>query len=538
MKTLVRVSLALSLAAVLLLADDYPRQPGVDVQHYQFRVTLTDDNEEIVGETTAFLRFVQPGVTRVSLDLASSKAGKGMTVTDVTSDGEPVAYTHVADRLTLNLSRAPGVGERRRFTIRYHGIAAGGLHFGKNRFGERTIFSWNWPTFARQWLPVIDHPYDKATSEFLITAPAHYQVVANGALQEVRDLGNGRRLTHWKEAVPIASWLNNIGVAEFASRYFDTVRGVPLQTWVFPRDRDNGRITFEEPMREAMEFFSEYIGPYPYEKLAGVQVNGMGGGMEHASAIFYGEKEVTDRPAFSLVAHEVSHQWWGDSVTEKDWNDAWLSEGFATYFAALAQEQYQGRDAFLATMERSRANILEMEKKSPVPVIHDNLPEIRNGRAPIGLVYQKGGWFLHMLRTMLGSDKFREGIREYYRRFRDSNASTEDLQAAMQETSGEDLEWFFAQWLKRGESPTVRGSWSYDAAAKRVILELAQIQAGELYRLPLHIGINLPGTTPRLVKVVLDARSAKFELACDNQPQTVTLDPGIEVLMNAQFGKQ
>jgi aminopeptidase N len=538
MKTLVRVSLVFSLAALPLLADDYPRQPGVDAQHYQFHITLIDDNEEIVGETTAFLRFAQPGVTRVSLDLASSKAGKGMTVTDVTSDGQPVSYTHVSDRLTLTLSRAPGVGERRRFTIHYHGIAAGGLHFGKNRFGERTIFSWNWPTFARQWLPVIDHPYDKASSEFLITAPAHYQVVANGALQEVRDLGNGRRLTHWKEAVPIASWLNNIGVAEFASRYFDTVRGVPLQTWVFPGDRDNGRITFEEPMRQAMEFFSEYIGPYPYEKLAGVQVNGMGGGMEHASAIFYGEKEVTDRPAFSLVAHEVSHQWWGDSVTEKDWNDAWLSEGFATYFAALAGEQYQGRDAFLATMERSRSSILEMEKKSPIAVIHDNLPEIRNGHAPIGLVYQKGGWFLHMLRAMLGSDKFREGIREYYRRFRDSNASTEDLQTTMEETSGEDLEWFFAQWLKRGESPTIRGSWSYDATAKQVIVQLAQTQPGELYRLPLHIGINLPGTTPRLAKAVLDARSAKFELACDYQPQTVTLDPGIEVLMNAQFGRQ
>ncbi|HXA52298.1 MAG TPA: M1 family metallopeptidase [Candidatus Acidoferrum sp.] len=538
MNTLVRISLALSLAAVPLLADDYPRQPGVDAQHYQFRVTVTDDNEEISGETTAFLRFLEAGITRVSLDLASAKAGKGMTVTDVTSDGQPVPYTHVADRLTLTLSPAPGVGERRRFTIRYHGVAAGGLHFGKNRFGERTIFSWNWPTFARQWLPLIDHPYDKATSEFLVTAPAHYQVVANGALQEIRDVGNGRRLTHWKEGVPIASWLNNIGVAEFASRYFDTVRGVPLQTWIFPRDRDNGMITFEEPMRQAIEFFSEYIGPYPYEKLAGVQVNGMGGGMEHASAIFYGEKEVTDRPAFSLVAHEVSHQWWGDSVTEKDWNDAWLSEGFATYFAAMAQEQYQGRDAFLATMERSRAIVLQSEKKAAIPVIHDNLPEIRNGRAPIALVYQKGGWFLHMLRSTLGSDKFRQGIREYYRRFRDSNASTEDLQAAMQETSGEDLQWFFAQWLRRGESPTIRGSWSYDPDAKRVIVELAQTQPGEVYRLPLHIGINLPGVPPRLVRVVSDARSGKFELACEKEPQTVTLDPGIEVLMNAQFARK
>jgi aminopeptidase N len=361
-----------------------------------------------------------------------------------------------------------------------------------------------------------------------------YQVVANGALVETRDLGGGRRVTHWKESVPIASWLNNIGVAEFAWRTFDTVRGVPLQTWVFPRDRDRGIVTFEGPMRQAIEFFSEYIGPYPYEKLASVQVNGMGGGMEHASVVFYGEKEVGDAPAFSLVAHEVSHQWWGDSVTEKDWDDAWLSEGFATYFAALALEHYQGRDAFLASMARSRAGILQMEKKAAIPVVHDNLAEIRNGRAPIGLVYQKGGWFLHMLRNLVGSGKFRDGMREYYRRYRDSNASTADLQDVMQETSGQDLDWFFAQWLRRGVSPTLAGTWTYDAARKQVVVELTQKQQGEVFRLPLQVAISLPEGT-RISNVMLTGLTGRFEIPTEKEPQKVMLDPGIQVLMDAQF---
>ena len=309
--------------------------------------------------------------------------------------------------------------------MKYGGVAGAGLHIGKNKFGDRTFFSWNWPTLARQWLPMIDHPSDKATSEFLVTAPAKYQVVANGTLQEELDLGDGRRMTHWKQSVPIASWLNNIGVAQFASRHFATAAGVPLQTWVFPQDRDNGIVTFEGPTRQAMEFFASHIGPYPYEKLADVQVAGMGGGMEHASAIFFGERSVTNRPAFGLVAHEIAHQWFGDSVTEKDWDDAWLSEGFATYFASLATEFYEGRDAFLGAMRRSRTNILGMEKRTPgVAVVHDNLPEIQDGRAPVPIVYQKGGWTLHMLRGVIGTEKFWAGIREYYRRFRDSNAST------------------------------------------------------------------------------------------------------------------
>lgn len=532
----VRFALVL-LAAVPAAADDYPRQNAIDAQHYVFRVTLRDDSQEITGEATVVLRFLESGVQRVSLDLASAKAGKGMSVTEVTSEGVRVSYAHTADRLSLTLASAPKAGDIRRFRVSYHGVPENGLHFGTNRFGDRTIFSWNWPTFARQWLPVIDHPSDKATSEFEVTAPMRYQVVANGALVETRDLDGGRRLTHWRESVPIASWLNNIGVAEFAWRTFDTVRGVPLQTWVFPRDRDHGIVTFEEPMRQAIEFFSEFIGPYPYEKLASVQVNGMGGGMEHASAVFYGEKEVSEAPAFSLVAHEVSHQWWGDSVTEKDWDDAWLSEGFATYFAALAIEHYQGRDAFLASLSHSRSAILQMEKKAAIPVIHDNLADIRNGRAPIGLVYQKGGWFLHMLRCLIGADKFREGMREYYHRFRDSNASTADLQLVIEETTGQDLDWFFTQWLRRGVSPSVEGTWTYDPVSKHVIVELAQIQQGRAFRLPLQIGISLPATAVSLSNVMLTGPTGRFEIPSAKEPQAVSLDPGIQVLMDARFSR-
>lgn len=532
-----RFLLALALVAIVR-ADDYPRQPGIDAQHYTFRIVLADDNDEVAGESTADLRFTRDGVTSFWLDLASPNAGKGMTVTEVTSGGAAVPYVHAGDRLTITLPAPPPAGERRSFTVRYHGVAANGLHIGRNRFGERTFFSWNWPTMARQWLPVIDHPSDKATSEFLVTAPARYQVVANGALLEELDLGGSRRLTHWRESVPIASWLNNIGVAEFAARHFDQVRGVPLQTWVFPGDRENGIGTFEEAMRQAVEYFSEFIGPYPYEKLAGVQVNGMGGGMEHASEVFYGEKVVTGRPAFSLVAHEVSHQWWGDSVTEKDWDDAWLSEGFATYFAALAVEHYQGRDAFLDIMTRSRSSILQMEKRAAVPVIHNNLAEIRDGRAPIGLVYQKGAWTLHMLRAQVGNEKFRDGMRAYYRRYRDSNASTGNLQAVMEEVSGQDLEWFFAQWLRRAGSPVISGVWSYDAAVRKVVLELRQEQAGAVFRLPLDIGIAVSGVPVRVARIVLEGRYRRFEIDCESRPDAVNPDPDVEALMTVHWNRK
>ena len=260
----------------------------------------------------------------------------------------------------------------------------------------------------------------------------------------------------------------------------------------------------------------------------------MGGGMEHASAIFYGEKSVTNRPASGLVAHEISHQWFGDSITEKDWDDAWLSEGFATYFAALTTEFYEGRDPFVASMKRSLTGILGMEKRTPdVAVIHDNLPEIQNGRAPVGIVYQKGGWALHMLRGVIGTEKFWAGIREYYRRYRDSNASTEDFRQVMEEASGVKLDWFFSQWLRRAGSPVVEGAWNYNAAAKCVEIDLTQTQSGNAFRLPLEISVG-----GKIERIEMTGKTQRFTIASDKEPASVELDPNTWVLMDAKFAKR
>src|SRR3954452_8803544 len=152
--------LGLSLCAVLS-ADTYPRQPGIDVQHYVFRISLSDDTDEIAGETTVTVRFVQEGVTCVALDL-----GSAMTVSEVGTD----RFRHEADRLLIDLDSAPKAGEIRQFSIKYHGKPAFGLKITTNTYAERCFFSANWPDLAHHWLPSIDPPYDKATGEFIVTA--------------------------------------------------------------------------------------------------------------------------------------------------------------------------------------------------------------------------------------------------------------------------------------------------------------------------------------------------------------------------------
>ncbi len=514
-----------------VMRDAYPRQPGIDVQHYRFELAVNDSTDDLVGDATVTVRFTKGGLTTFFLDLATVANGKGMAVAEVTSDGVAVPFTHRENHLTMTLSRAPAAGELRRFRVRYHGIPAGGLMVGLNKYKERCFFSWNWPDLARQWLPMIDHPSDKATSEFIVTAPTRYAVVANGLLQSEISRGDGTKRTHWKQSVPISSWLNAIGVAQFAVHHAGMVRGVALQTWVAYQEMENGILTYEAPARQAVEFFSDYIGPYPYEKLANVAAAFGGGGTEHASVIFYGETTVRTTPQTSLVAHETAHQWFGDAVTENDWDDAWLSEGFATYFTLLFTEHYDGRDAFVAGLQRARTTALSAETRVNHPVVHANPADLR-GVIP-NLVYQKGAWVLHMLRVQLGDDLFRNGIREYSKRYRDANASSEDLQRVMEEVSGQSLGWFFEQWLHRTISPGLAGTWSWDDTRKVVVVELRQTQAGAPYRLALDVGIlpDTAGSAIAISTIQFTGATTRVEIPTARAPRDVVLDPRTRLLM-------
>ena len=510
------------LSGSLVFADTYPRQPGIDALHYTFRITLSDDTNEIDGNAGIDVRFTQDQVKELVLDLTTPMdGGKGMTVT-----GASVPYTHADSRLHLAVNPPSKSGERRQFTVRYHGIPAGGLRIIPNKYNERVFFSENWPNNARHWLPMIDHPYDKATSEFIVTAPIQYQVIANGTLEEQVDLGDKRRLTHWKQSIPIASWLNAIGVAQFAVHHAAPVNGtIPLQTWVYHQDQAIGPAWFEPSARSALEFFSERVGPYSYEKLANVAAAGFGGGTEHASAIFYGEKSILERPGAGLIAHEIAHQWFGNSVTEKDWDDVWLSEGFATYFTLLFTEHSQGRDAFVRDLQQSRQRIFTLESSSPgTAVLHKNLDDMK--RVLNQIVYQKGGWTLHILRRMVGDDHFWAGIRDYYQHYRNGSASTADFQKVMEEASGLQLDWFFEQWLARPGSPALEGKWSYDSTTHQVRLDLAQTQAGPAYRLPLEIGIG-----GKVQAFEFGLKKQEFEFAADQEPSNVVLDPGTSALI-------
>lgn len=544
-RSLVLAAIVAVIASPVLAArDNYPKNPDIDVLNYVFRIELSDDTDVIVCEATIDVRIRAEGIREFRLDLVNrSRAleNKGMTVSAVSANGSPLEFTHANDVLVIPLPSPSKAEQRIAFKVAYRGIPAAGLKIANNKYGERTFFSDNWPDKARNWLATVDHPYDKATSELITTAPAHYQVISNGLIVEETDLANGKRLTHWKQSVPIAPWLYVLGVARFAVQYVDEFDGRSIQTWVYHQDRDAGFYDFGYVTKEAMEFYSTYVGPFSYEKLANIQSNSVGGGMEAASAIFYGDNSVTGTRSVrwrNVIIHEIAHQWFGNAVTEYDWDDVWLSEGFATYFTLLFIEHRYGRDAFLEGLESSKKRVDEFHKKNPgYRIVHDNLQDMKD--VTTSQTYQKGSWILHMLRGVVGTENFWKGIRTYYEEYRDKNATTADFRRHMEEASGMDLSDFFEQWLYKPGALKLKGAWRYEGSESRVVISLEQVQKdGSLFRMPIEIAVHYRGqTVPVIEKVRIDKHANTFAIDVKEAPEKIVLDPNRWVLMDAEFGE-
>ncbi len=525
-----------------LRADTYPKNPRVDVVHYRFALELQDRDDRLSGTTDVEVLFAGDGETTLRFDLVNQtgSSGTGMTVSAVTSAGDDLPFVHRDNALTVTLPRRFDKGQRLRLQIAYAGQPASGLKIARNKHGDRTFFSDNWPNKARHWLPTIDHPYDKATSEMVVTAPAHYQVVSNGLLVEETDLPAARRRTHWRQSVPIAPWLYVLGVARFAVEQVDTFDGKAIQTWVYTQDREAGFHDFAVPTKDALAYYSDRVGPFSYEKLANVQSNSVSGGMEAASAIFYSEGSVVgDRNVRwrNVVIHEIAHQWFGNAVTENDWDDVWLSEGFATYFTLLFIEHQYGRDEFLSGLAASRQRILDFDKERPdYRIVHDNLDDM--SQVTTGQIYQKGAWVLHMLRGIMGDEAFWAGIRSYYRAHQDGHATTADFRGEMERASGRDLRVFFDQWLLRGGLVRLDGDWSYRADDKAVVVRVTQRDPARTFAMPLQVAIYAAGNpTPTITTVQLSEASHELRIPAAQRPDRVVLDPNHFVLMESTFAE-
>ncbi|KAA3632878.1 MAG: M1 family peptidase [Bacteroidetes bacterium] len=506
-----------------------PRFEQIDVQHYAFHLKLSDETDIIEGKADVVVKFLKEGDSFI-LDLAAIQTtGIGMEVSEILENGKPVPFVHEEESLMIRPADEVVAGAVRSYTITYSGEPSDGLIISKNKFGDRTFFGDNWPDRAHYWLPVVDHPSDKATVEFLVNAPDHYQVVATGRQIEETNLEGGYKFTHYKSEVPMPPKVMVIGVARFAVQLAGFSHGTPVTSWVYPQNREEGFGDYGLAV-QVLDYYTERIGTYPNEKLANVQSKTRYGGMENAGNIFYYENSVTgNKDHEALIAHEIVHQWFGNSASELSWHHIWLSEGFATYLTNLYMEDTHGEAIMMERMQQERNQVTRFARRNMVPVVNPKIEDYNQLLNPNS--YQKGGWVLHMLRHKLGKEVFWKGIQAYYEKFKLSNALTSDFQAVMEDVSGQNLESFFEQWIFRPGQPVLRKSWKQENG--NLEIEITQTQP-KPFDFSLEIGLNYEDGSTAIETVTLGAKKKTFSIKTDKKVREVILDPNVKLLFEEQ----
>ena len=497
--------------------DVYQRNESVDVLNYVFNLKLNDTNNAIEGEALITVNFKNE-VDKFSLDLIAKSGNFGMEVTEVYEGNEKANFEYSKNKIRIT----PAVNEanKRTYKILYHGIAQKGLVIDTTKYGQRSFFGDNWPNLARHWLPCVDHPYDKAAVEFKIVAPEYYDVVDTGEKIEESNLGNGLKLTTYKEPAPVAMKVVTIGVTKFASKLLGTVQDIPITAWVYPENRLEGFYDYTVAVK-VLNYFIDNIGPYSYAKLANMQAKTQWGGLENAGTIAYFENSVTGKNEVEdLIAHEIAHQWFGNSATENSWNHVWLSEGFATYFTILYEESVYGNEKRKAELSLDRKQVIDYYKKNPSPIVDNSIKDPMNVLSIN--TYQKGGWVLNMLRHKIGDEAFWKGIQAYYKTYKDANAMTDDFRKIMEEASGEELNDFFDQWIFTKGHPVLTWRWSYKKG--KLIVNIAQTQTHHTFKFPLELGVMIDGKM-QIETVMVDEQEETLEIDMASKPDNVILDP-------------
>jgi aminopeptidase N len=545
--------------------------PPHDYDQRNIKLDLRFDweQEQAIGTATITLAPVVKDLRRVDLDAAymtvagaSLKAATGRDA----GPGVPLKFEYDATRekLSVLLDRAYQPAEEITLIISYHtnrptgdrgSFGSAGLNFIKPRPDDptrpRQIWTQGEAETNHQWFPCFDHPNDFASTEIVATVEKPLSVVSNGKLISVKENTDGTRTFDWKIDDPHATYLTSLIVGEFAPVTGDYA-GIPVITNVYPNEIEEGKVTAAR-LPEMVKFFSEKTGvKYPYAKYAQTTVRDFGGGMENISAttqtdnMIHDARTELDSTSDGLQSHELAHQWFGDYLTCRTWADIWLNESFATYFQAMWDEHHLGKDDFLYVDVKANqeAYFQAWARGQRRPIV------TRNYANPDAVfdtyAYPRGGAVLHMLRTYLGEDNWWRSINHYLTKYAHQPVETAQLRIAIEETTGQPMDWFFDEWLYKMGHPVFRVVQDYDPSKKELTLKVRQEQQPDpesqfpqvtFFQTPVDIEIATSAGT-RVDRVSIEPKQEQtFKFTVESEPLLVGFDYGGTLIKELVFVK-
>lgn len=555
MSKFIRGKFPVFLFALILLAGSVYPQDGqkfelnhstrnYDQKHIKLDLRFNFEKAEVIGKEEFTFAPEVNDFNRLVLHSRTTKVSR------VIYRGKELKYSQTEDLLFINFDEIIPMGQDATVTIEYNSFPEAGLYFFKpsKKFPgiPYQIWSQGEGRDNRYWYPAYDEPDDKLTSEVIATVPGNMTAISNGDLVSVTiNSKAGTKTFDWKMDQPYSNYLTTLIVGNFK-----TIRekaGDKTLEYNIPPDKLDMAKTVYGRTADMMNFYSEYIYPYPYNRYAQTAVQDFAyGGMENVTATTLNQRiyhNKTAEPNYSpdgLIAHEFAHQWFGDFLTCKTWDHIWLNEGFATYFTDLWTEHKFGKDEFRYLRFQENNAYFKEVNRQPLDKIKKDSSGVIPAELGGGKAYDRGAAVLNTLRYYLGDAAFEKGIQHYVRKFKHSAVVTEDFRRAMEEATGVNLKGFFDQWIYGAGFPVFDVSYTWDKVNGKLLLRVKQVQKEEpavgLFTAPVLVEITAGGKTTNR-KIIVSKKDETFSFDAKVKPEMIRFNKYMWTLCAVHFRK-
>lgn len=525
------------------------REHPLDITHMKVEVSFVPEQGLVKGKVSHQFNVLQRKVDSVFFD------GPGITIQNATLNGKTLRYRTQSTGIWVFPERSLEWDQTGTIVFTYEAKPKRGIYFiGWNQpepstpdpFAVRKqIWTQGQGIDNRHWIPMYDDMNDKFITETVVTFDAAYEVLSNGKLQSKKKNKDGSNTWHYAMSKPHAGYLLMLGIGKYAVATDRSKSGVPLQFWYYPEFKDRMEPTFRHSAR-MIDFLEAQTGiPYPWESYSQIMVQEfIYGAMENTTATIFGDffnvdaRAFLDRNYIGVNCHELTHQWFGDFITARDSRDAWLQESFATYFPKQLSRVLDGEDEWNWQRRSHQNSAIEAGKKDLIPV--------RNTGGGTARVYPKGAAVISMLEYVLGEEQWKRALNLYLRRHAYGNVETSDLQQAIKDALGLNLDWFFDEWIYRGGEPHYRVHYEdlrYADGSRGTEIAIEQIHAKDetvrAFQMPVLLEVHYKDGSVSQVKEMLrtDFEVVKIANAGNREIDFVLFDPNSNILKQVTFNK-